>query len=183
MFLGSNEYFRYTNAYANANWRLLHNAGRTTSYKFAHEEYATDTAFPGLFSLDGDTHTGSIGGYAFLLDGKALITANYVYSAADRLGTQFASDAHSANTAIRFYLPWEMQLVASVGFTSEDYELFLPQPARLDNVWRYSVAVEKDLPFEGLKAVLSYSKTVADSNQGFFNYDREIFGLSLRYEY
>lgn len=183
MFLGSNEYFRYTNGYANANWRLLDNAGLTTSYRYAHEEYAADTAFPGLFSLDGDIHTGSIGGYAFLLDGKALITANYAYSAADRLGTQFASDAHSANTAIRFYLPWEMQLVASVGFTTEDYELFLPQPARLDNVWRYSIALEKELPVEGLKAVLSYSKTVADSNQGFFNYDREIFGLSLRYEY
>ena len=172
--LGGDGFYDYGNLYAGSDWRVLDNAGITLGYRFAHEEYANDTVLPELFSLDGDIHTGSIGGYAFLFQNKVLASASYRYTDSNREGSNFAAEVHAVNGSLRFYLPKGIELVAAAGYTNEDYTLFVPVPTRLDDIWNYSVSLEKELWVEGLKGVIRYSRTSAGSNQQFFNYEREI---------
>lgn len=151
-------------------------------YKYTDMDFENDSEFPEFFSRDGDEHVASAGANVYLLDNRLILGATYSYTTTDTRGSQFDVSSSGVDAFAYAALPGSFNLTLTGSYSEEDYEEFVPDPTRLDDVWTYGVTLDRKL-LDGLKLSLSWTRTEAESNREFADYQREIVDLSVRYAF
>lgn len=151
-------------------------------YRYTDMDFESDTESPEFFSRDGDEHVASAGANVYLLDNKLILGATYSYTASNTRGSQFEVSSNGVDSFLYASLPGNFHLTLTGSFREEDYEEFVPDPARLDDVWTYGATLGREF-LDGLNVSVSYTSTEADSNRDFAEYKREIFDVSVRYAF
>ncbi|HSH42494.1 MAG TPA: hypothetical protein VK973_10270 [Arenicellales bacterium] len=151
-------------------------------YRYTDMDFEDDTESPEYFSRDGREHVASAGATVYLLDNRLILGATYRYTSSDTEGTQFQVDSHGVASFIYATLPAGFNLTLRGSYSEEDYEEFVPDPTRLDDVVTLGATVDREF-LDGLEVSVSYTTTEADSNRNFAEYDREVVDLAVRYAF
>lgn len=151
-------------------------------YRYTDMDFENDSASPEFFSRDGQEQVASAGANVYLLDNRLILGATYRYTSSDTDGTQFEVDSHGVDSFIYATLPAGFNLTLRGSYSEEDYEEFVPDPTRLDDVVTLGATVDREL-LDGLEVSVSYTNTEADSNRDFAEYDREVVDLAVRYAF
>jgi len=154
----------------------------SVGYRYTDMGFENDTGFPEFFSRDGEEHVVSAGANVYLMDNRLILGATYRYTSSDTEGTQFEVDSHGVDSFIYASLPGEINLTLRGSYSEQDYEEFVPDPTRLDDVVTLGATLEREF-LDGLEVSLSYTATQADSNRDFAEYQRELVDLAIRYAF
>lgn len=152
-------------------------------YGLDDKDFNDDTATPGTFSRDGAYQTAGVDQYFYLCENRLILGLGYAYRWADTRGSQFETNAHTANASVQVSLPWKLTWRGALSYSSEDFTQYTPDPQRLDNAWMVSTSLSRPIFNENLSVELSYNYFIADSSVAFAEYQRHIVGLGLRYRY
>jgi len=151
-------------------------------YTYTDMDFDADTEFPEFFSRDGNEHVARVGANVYLRDNRLILGATYSYTSSDTVGSQFDLSSNGIDTFLHASLPGRFNLTLTGSYSEQDYEEFVPDPARLDDVWTYGATLGREF-LDGLEVSMSYTSIKADSNRDFAQYEREIVDLSVRYAF
>ncbi len=152
-------------------------------YGAAWKEFDEDTEFPNFFSRDGtQQEIGSVL-YAYLFQNRVILGLDYSYLWNNVDGSQFELKQHRVATSLTAYLPARMLLQTRFEFSTEDYDEFVPDPQRLDDLYTLYTSLSRPVLNESVRAEANITYSTSDSNQDFADYDRTVYGMALSYTF
>lgn len=152
-----------------------------TTLKFsAHDKsYDQTPAFPEFFSRDGWEYEAAATTHLYLLENRLVLGAGYAYLWNDVDGVQFRLNRHRIHGSATLSLPAKWRLALTASHSSEDYDDFVPEPKRDDDVLTLHASLSRPLWNPAWRAEAHGTHTTADSSREFAEYDRTVYGLAI----
>ncbi|MCW5773841.1 MAG: tetratricopeptide repeat protein [Rhodospirillaceae bacterium] len=162
---------------------LLRDSITAAAFTFGVDRFALRTGGdPALFSRDGLRYAVSIRHLHYLPGRRHAVWAGYEFTLYDTEGRNFDAAAHVGSAGLRLALPWALRLdlAAELGYTR--YGDFAEQPKRRALKQTYTAWLTKAIT-RHLSLALAYAYTFDDSNIRDFETRRNLFTVSMRYEF
>lgn len=133
-------------------------------------------------SRDSDAYVVSGNQYFHILPG-GYVRLGYQYEEEDARGPQYDSEANTYSGGLLVGLPWEVSFSTNASFKDLDYDNnFFGLGFRDDELLSVSSTFSKKL-WDGISLSVNHTLISNDSNIGDFDYDQNIYGMTLTYEY
>lgn len=145
----------------------------------ARKDFAGVKEYPEYFDRDAKDWNAGLGVNLRLLENRLMLSLAYNYLDTDSEGSQFRSGSHGGNASLHLLLPAQIRLAAAVNFQQTDYPDFLPNPTRLDDVWTKTLSLSRPIADDRLILEMNLSRTRADSNLSFADYESTIVGAAI----
>ncbi len=152
----------------------------TPRYSVAWKEFENDTTDPAMYSRDGTDQTMGIDQSLYLFDNRLIVCAGYAYRIGRTDGDMFNINSHNGNGSVHLAIPFGFRLSGSIDYCEEDYLDYTPDPRRVDNSWNAYASLSSPLIRDLFKAQLSYSRVMSGSTVDFADYERNVYGASVR---
>ncbi|MCC5850317.1 MAG: tetratricopeptide repeat protein [Verrucomicrobia bacterium] len=152
----------------------------TTARFSAHRKsFDSEPEFPEFFSREGEEYEGSFDTHFYLFENRMILGAGYAYMWNDVDGSQFQLNRHRFRGSMTLNLPLALRWYTQVSFSSEDYESFVPDPKRQDDVWTAYTSLSRALGSPAWRAEVNATHTQADSSRDFAEYERTVYGIAI----
>jgi tetratricopeptide (TPR) repeat protein len=179
--VGNSSYSEIGGADASLDLQLLPWLILTPKYRWENKEFEEDGEYPEFFSRDGEEQTVGVAAQFYLCNNRLVLTAEYDYRWADTEGSLFDLQSQNASGSANLALPWRCRLYTSVSYQQEDYDEYVPNPQRLDDVWTFYTALSRPVLGENLWAEVNYTRRSAQSNLSYADYRQNVYGMALSY--
>ena len=155
--------------------------GLLTTLKFtAHDKsFDREPEFPEFFSRDGWEYEASAAFHLYLLRNRLILGGGYAYLWNDVDGAQFQLNRHRVHGSATLSLPANWRLALTASHANEDYENFVPEPKRDDDVLTLYASLSRPLWTPAWRAEIHGTHTTADSSRDFAEYDRSVIGVAI----
>lgn len=143
----------------------------------------TDKTFFGNQTRYSDAYV--IGGnqFFYIIPGGGYLRLGYQYEDEDARAQEFDSEANSFSGGLYVPLPWDLAVSGEGSFQRRSYDHdYFGLGVRDEDQVTVNVTVTKKL-FDNVSGALTYTRLANDANIGDFDYDQNIYGFNLTYEY
>ncbi|MDI6768003.1 MAG: hypothetical protein QME52_14375 [Bacteroidota bacterium] len=171
--------------------------------RWGEKNSSSTSSYPGVTQLIGMMRIGqaivdgtglSLSGHYILnlqSESRYILSYDGIVSGDDIFDDQYSYEGPSANITLTQLLPAQVVLKMTAGLQNRNYLL---RPAydllgneitdkRIDTRKNIFLSAEKNFEELGFSLGLSYEYLLNSSNDEYFNYNNNILGISLRYEY
>lgn len=170
----------------------FHSAG-PTAYLSLHPALLTeayfrfrDKTFFGNHGRYSDTYVMGGNQYLYFLGPDGYVRLGYRYEEENARFEEYDSDASIFSGGLLVPLPWGLEASGEGSYEKREYDNdFFGLGTRDEDLYTASATLTKDLGliFENLSVSLNYTRVRNDSDVGDFDYEQNIFGAYLTYEY
>jgi tetratricopeptide (TPR) repeat protein len=170
----------------------FHSVGPTT-YLSLHPVLMTeaylrfrDKTFFGNHGRYSDNYTVGGNQYFYVLGPGGYLRLGYQYQEENARFEEYDSEASTFSGGFMVPLPWGLEALGEGSYERRNYDNdFFGLGTRDEDLYTASGTLMKDLGFifENLSGSLNYTRVRNDSNVGDFDYEQDIFGGYLTYEY
>ncbi len=154
-------------------WTLGVNGG------YAWKDFAGEVEFPEYFERDGEEWSGGISSDHRFWNNRLILSLGYGYRESDSEGSQFRSGSHNGNVSASLQLPGTFRLTAGLDYQQTHYADFLPDPARLDDLWTGTLSLVRPFADYRYNLELNLSHSAAESNREFAEYEQTVYGVAV----
>jgi hypothetical protein len=154
-------------------WTLGVNGG------YAWKDFAGAVEFPDYFERDGEEWSGGLSSDHRFWDNRLILSLGYGYRESDSEGSQFRSGSHNGNLSASLQLPARLRLTAGLDYQQTNYSDFLPDPARLDDLWTGTLSLVRPFADYRYNLELNLSHSAAESNREFAEYEQTVYGVAV----
>ncbi len=153
------------------------------NYHYYQRNYHDDPAVLGsLFGRDADEHIAGINLSRYFGD-RLFALIGYNYREHDAEGSQYTYSSHEYFGMVGYALNERLTVTTRISHEDIDYPEYIgPVLGRSDDYTILSLGAEYKVN-DNLSVVGSYSHVISESNDNFFDYDKNLGGLGLRYRF
>ncbi|BBK30922.1 uncharacterized protein DUF560 [Stella humosa] len=152
-------------------------------YRYGREDYADDGVQRRFTSRDlGSGHQVGLTQYYYFEDRRNYVFGGYSYLRNDAKGSFFDESGHRLTAGGALLLPWDLRLMLRAEYQWRDFGSYPIDPKRNFQRQHYTATLTKPVA-EGMAVSLGYSYTNEDSNYSALSYRRNLFTLSLTYDF
>jgi tetratricopeptide (TPR) repeat protein len=132
---------------------------------------------------DSDAHVITANQFFYILGPGGYVRLGYQYEDENSRREAYESEASVYSGGLLLPLPWDVSFATNASFENREYDNdFFSLGVRDEDLLSVSTTFSKKL-WDGVGVSLSYTLMSNDSNIGDFDYDQNIYGVNVTYEY
>jgi len=148
-------------------------------YSIHWKDFEFETEFPDFFSRDGREQEATLNTYTYLFQNRVILGLGYGYLWNDVDGSQFELRRHRVTGTATLSLPKKFRFFTSVSYANEDYDKFVPDPKREDDVITYYASLSRPVWKDAFRVEANVTHSSTDSSREFAEYRRTVYGVAV----